>query len=148
MLDIVDDVVGPLVDAGRAIAELTLADDAETPSELDLRPAKPRAAPLHLAFDAPGVLYVSLDRHGTHFEVVERSDDVFAASVREIVTAVVAGRYRERVGLRPDGALKAQRACSRLLGPNSAGSHSGRCKAADRRAGAMCRTSRTSGRGA
>jgi hypothetical protein len=107
VLDIVDDVFGPLLAAGRARAELTLSDDVAVPSELDLHPANARAAPLYLAFDAPRVLYVSLGRHGTHFELVERSDEVFAAAVREIVAAVVAGRYREHVELQPDGALKA-----------------------------------------
>jgi hypothetical protein len=96
--------------------ELTLSDDVDAPSELELRPANPRAAPLCLSFDAPRVLYVSLGRHGTHFEVVERSDDEFAAAVREIVESVVTGRYRERVELGPDGVLKAAQGVLEAVG--------------------------------
>ncbi len=52
-------------------------------------------------------------------DIVERSDDVFAAAVRQIVEAVVAGRYRERVQLRPDGALKAAEGVLEAAGSES-----------------------------
>ena len=108
VLALVDEIVGPLLDGQRASAEFTPASESGgTPAELDITPAKSTAAEIHLAFDAPRELYVTLGRHETHFEVVERSDEAFEQTIREILEGVVGGRYRERVKVRDDGELRA-----------------------------------------
>lgn len=92
---------------GRATVEFEpLGDDGEVPATLTIEPAKPTACPLTLAFDVPRELYVSIGRHGTSIEIWEQTDESFAAVVAELTSAVIDGRYVERVRVTEDGDLE------------------------------------------
>lgn len=77
----------------------------DRPAVVEIKPARPDAAPLVVAVDRPGEAYIDVGLHGTHFELWEREGEPFDRALRRIAVAVIDGRYEEWVRLGSGGRL-------------------------------------------
>lgn len=92
--EILEEKARSAIDAGWA--ELRIEEGDLGPS-LHLEPIKLEAAPLEIYFDSEELVMCSPGRHGVVAEFFAEDPGEITERVRALVTAVVSGRYTERI---------------------------------------------------
>jgi len=108
VVDVVDDVLAPLVADGRVLVAISPASDVRG-ALIEVRPSRAGACPVTIHCDAPGDLDLYVGRHELTTHIWKSREwklgrfEALGAELRDWLTALVAGRYEEEVRLTDSG---------------------------------------------